>query len=188
MNIKSIAALGLVAVALAVTSITPAEAHHHNNKYLDQLAMQMYMQNQGLAANTGAYGGYGGYNPLMTANYMSNPWSAGAIPGYTTVASPVSAVAVPYNTAVNPYACTGAYNTAAYGNIVSPQYSGLRPQLANWRARLGANNLSGWQASRLQNQISGLRSQPSGVALTGYGSPTAPRSGIVNNLRSAMRI
>lgn len=94
MNIKSITAFGLVAVALAAISITPAEANN-NSKYLNQMAMQMYMQNQAAASVMPSY-----LNRVVTSNY--------AYPTYTAN--------VPYVTtpAVTPY--------VAYNNVVVPRY------------------------------------------------------------------
>ena len=76
MNVKSIATKAMVAAALAVTTIAPAFANN-NNQYLNNLAMQMYMQNQatsGLYNN--AYGAYGSpYGYGNTAAY------GGQLPG-----------------------------------------------------------------------------------------------------------
>jgi len=96
-SIKSVAALGLVAVALAVTSVAPAEAN--NNAYLNQLAMQMYMQNQATAAATA-------YNPIVNANYT--------YPVYGAATNPYAAYAAPYSTVVSPY--------VAYRNVAVPHY------------------------------------------------------------------
>jgi hypothetical protein len=82
MGIKSITSLALTAAAVACISVVPAQAD--NNKYLNQMAMQMYVQNQ--AANYNPYnspyanGNYG----YGTAYNGQTPWSAGAMPyGYT---------------------------------------------------------------------------------------------------------
>jgi len=108
MNIKSITTLGLVAVALAVTSIAPAEAN--NNKALNQMAMQMYMQNQATAANSSIY------NPALLANY-ANPYAVTVNPWSTATA------AYPYASAGN-YGCNRAYNNG-YNNIAynAPVYT-----------------------------------------------------------------
>jgi hypothetical protein len=80
MNIKSIMSLTLAAAAVACVTVTPAQANN-NNAYLNNLAMQMYMQNQ---ANTAAYGA--AVNPMLSNPYAygygsgPTPWSAGAIP------------------------------------------------------------------------------------------------------------
>jgi hypothetical protein len=84
MNIKSITTLCLVAAAMVITSIMPAEAHD-NKKYLNQLAMQYYMQNQALAGRANVV------NPALVNNYSygynNTPWYAGTIPNYTSVKS-----------------------------------------------------------------------------------------------------
>jgi hypothetical protein len=97
MNIKSIMSLGLVAAVVGVVSVTPAQASN-NNQYLNNLAMQMYMQNQAAAVNPYAV------NPYLNSAYPYNygyaggptPWSAGAIPATSAVAYPSY-----YNRAVN---------------------------------------------------------------------------------------
>jgi len=130
MNFKSIASLGLVAIALAVTTITPAEANN-NDKYLNQLAMQYYFQNQALANNSMLY------NPALAAGYANpyayggtTPWAAGAMPYGTTAANYSyggygGCTPVVNNVSyVNPV--VPQYATAAYGNVVTPRYgSGL---------------------------------------------------------------
>jgi hypothetical protein len=139
MNLQSIATLGLVAVVLAATAITPAEAHHHNNnKYLNQLAMQYYMQNQAGMGNAALY------NPSMAAGYGNqygsgayggmSPWGAGAMPYATTSSALPYAVnsAVPYMaTSAVPYAATSALpysvsNAQPFGSTVARFGSGLR--------------------------------------------------------------
>jgi len=158
MNFKSIAALSLVAVALVVASIAPAEAHHHHNKYQDQLAMQYYMQNQ---ANSGMY------NPALAANY-GNQYGAGAYGG----ASPWAAGAVPYGmTSSVPYGVTssvpyGVTSSVPYG-VTSALPSGLTSVLPAGLTRAlpyglanalpfnrTANNFgSGWNHSAYNNPI-----------------------------------
>jgi hypothetical protein len=101
MNIKSITSLALAAAAVAFVSVAPAQANN-NNKYLNQLAMQMYMQNQATAATTAynpyAYGNniYGnniyGNNAYGYAANVPTPWSAGAIPAAYPVVSPYANV------------------------------------------------------------------------------------------------
>jgi hypothetical protein len=100
MNIKSITTLGLVAVALGAISIAPAEASN-NNAYLNQLAMQMYMQNQATAATNASL-----YNPALNAAY--------SYPVYGAATNPWGAYALPAATVVNPY--------VSYGNVVVPHY------------------------------------------------------------------
>ncbi|MBU6451624.1 MAG: hypothetical protein KGS72_07600 [Cyanobacteria bacterium REEB67] len=89
-NIKAMAlSAALTAASVACIAASPAMANNNNNnRYLNQLAMQMYLQNQSAAynpylynnynnpySNYGAYGAYG-YNG-------QTPWSAGAMPyGY----------------------------------------------------------------------------------------------------------
>jgi hypothetical protein len=51
MNFKSIATFGLVAVALAATSINSAQASNNNSRYANELARQYYLQNQAAAGN-----------------------------------------------------------------------------------------------------------------------------------------
>jgi hypothetical protein len=195
MNFKSITTLGLVAVALAVTSLAPAQANNNNNKALNQLAMQYYMQNQAAAGNAGIYN-----NPLLSgnasvynsalANYGyaggSTPWSAGAIPAYgVTGIIPVSNV---YNTGCGGGYNNGGYNNALYSNIVSPQYNNLSQQIANLQARLATNNLNAFQVARLQSKIAKLQAQTNGLAASGYGSPYGQRASVWNSLRNSMRI
>jgi hypothetical protein len=209
MNIKAITTLGLVALALVVTSIAPAEANDHS-KYLNQLAMQYYLQNQAAAgrtsiynplltgvANTSVYNplltgvtNTSVYNPLLTGttNVLTTgatPWSAGAIPAYGTGATPWSAGCVPYGTTttlgVTPV-------VPVYNNIISPNYNVINGQIATLQAQLAANNISSWQASRLQHQIAQLQAQQSRLASSGYGAPGVHRSNVMNNLRSYMHI
>jgi hypothetical protein len=86
MNFKSIMSLGLAAAVVGIVSVTPAQASN-NNQYLNNLAMQMYMQNQAAAVNPYAVNGYA-VNPYVNGAYPYNygytggptPWSAGAIP------------------------------------------------------------------------------------------------------------
>jgi len=156
----------------------------------------MYAQNQALAGNASAY------NPALLANYAGyrSPWATNTIPTYTNSVSPwanllpVSNV-LPVSNIISPYGgCSSAYNNGVYGNnvaygsIVSPQYNVLTSQIANLQAQLAANNLNSWQAARLQNQLNQLQRQENRLASTGYGSPYAHRSNILNNLRSSMRI
>jgi len=181
MNFKSITTLGLVAVALAVTSLTPAQASNNaNNKALNQLAMQYYMQNQAASGNMA-------FNPLlnngavMPANYTTygvNPWAAGAVNPYAA-------------NAVNPYSgqtpwsagCTGLPSTAAYGNIIAPQYNSIANKIASLQGRLAVTNPNSWTALSLQKQINRLQAQENSLAANGYGAPYGYNSSILNNLR-----
>jgi hypothetical protein len=101
MNIKSITTLGLVAVALAVTSVAPAFANN-NNAYMNQLAMQMYMQNQAAAP--------------------TNPWLNGTIPVsyqapvYGAATNPWAAYSVPYTNVISPQ--------VVYRNVAVPHFVG----------------------------------------------------------------
>jgi hypothetical protein len=180
MNIKSITTLGLVAVALAVTSIAPAEAN--NNKALNQMAMQMYMQNQGLAGNATIY------NPALATNYRYNnayavsPWSAATVAPVYGTTTPWAAGALPFGAAASNY----GYNNAAYGNIVAPKYSQLNQEAARINARLASGNLSGWEVTRLQNKLAKIQTEENSLAAAGYGSPYSP--GVFNNLRSHLGI
>jgi len=89
MGIKSITSLALAAAAVACVSIAPAEAKN-NNKALNDLAMQMYMQNQAQSVygnpymytnpNYGYGTNYGYGNAYGTAANGQTPWSAGAMP------------------------------------------------------------------------------------------------------------
>ena len=103
MNVKSIATKAMVAAALAVTTIAPAFANNNNNQYLNQLAMQMYAQNQatsGLYNGYGAYGGYGAYN---------TPYAYGAGVGGTIPGAPLYG-----RNSVGAYG--GGYGANVYGN------------------------------------------------------------------------
>lgn len=196
MNIKAITTLGLVAVTLVVTSIAPAEANDHS-KYLNQLAMQYYLQNQAAAGRTRIYNpilpavaSTSIYNPLLTGttNVLTTgatPWSAGAIPAFGTGATPWSTGCVPYGTTttlgVTPV-------VPVYNNIISPNYNVINGQIATLQAQLAANNISSWQASRLQHQIAQLQAQQSRLASSGYGAPAVHRNNVMNNLRSYMHI
>ncbi len=176
MNVKSITTLSLVAVALAVTSLTPAQASNNaNNKALNQLAMQYYMQNQG-ATGTMAY------NPLLTgaavmpANYTTygvNPYAASAVNPYSGQ-TPWSA------------GCTGLPSTAAYGNIIAPQYNSIANKIASLQGRLAVTNPNSWTALNLQKQINRLQAQENSLAANGYGSPYSYRPGMWNNLRGSL--
>ncbi len=199
MNIKSFVTLGLAVVALAVTSIAPAEAHNNNNsKLLNAEAMQMYMQNQALAGNASAY------NPALLANYAGyrSPWANTALPAYGSSVSPWANIlpvsnVMPVSNVISPYGgCNSAYNNGILMATMlltatlyrrSTMYSPNK-FIANLQAQLAANNLNAWQAARLQNKLSQLQRQENRVASTGYGSPYAHRSNILNNLRSSMRI
>ncbi|MBS2006341.1 MAG: hypothetical protein JST01_04835 [Cyanobacteria bacterium SZAS TMP-1] len=80
MGIKSITSFALAAAALACISISPADARD-NDKYLNDLAMRMYLQNQAQSYNPylyGNYSNYGGYG--YVAPNGQTPWSAGAMP------------------------------------------------------------------------------------------------------------
>ncbi|MBU6453286.1 MAG: hypothetical protein KGS72_16000 [Cyanobacteria bacterium REEB67] len=81
MGIKSFTTLALAAATVAGLSIAPAEAGN-NNKYLNQLAMQMYAQNQAQAYNPYGYGGAVPYGNYAVGNGYNGqtPWSAGAMP------------------------------------------------------------------------------------------------------------
>ncbi len=80
MNFKSISSLALAAALVTCLTTAPVQADN-NNKYMNQLAMQMYLQNQAV-----------GYNPYYAAGYNpyaygygnvyngQTPWSAGAMP------------------------------------------------------------------------------------------------------------
>ena len=77
MNFKKIASLALAAAAVGFIANTPAQAYN-NNAYMNNLAMQMYVQNQAGAYNPYRYGNY-----LNLGNYGyggQTPWSAGALP------------------------------------------------------------------------------------------------------------
>jgi hypothetical protein len=81
MGIKSITSLALAAAAVACLSVAPAQANN-NDKYMNQLAMQMYLQNESSAYNP-AYNPYAFGNNGYGYGYAYNgqtPWSAGAMP------------------------------------------------------------------------------------------------------------
>lgn len=203
MNIKSITTLGLVAVALAVTSLAPAEAKN-NNKALNDLAMQMYMQNQAAAGATNIYnpalvGNASIYNnPAFASTYGVNayngqtPWSAGAmgnaIPGVVNAsygATPWSAGALPYGSNYgNNYGgrCGNNSYNSAYGNIVSPQYNRLAQEIARLRAKLANPNISWNDRNRINSKLNQLSIQQTNLASVGYGSPYN-NGGLLNNVR-----
>jgi hypothetical protein len=185
MNFKSITTLGLVAVALAVTSLAPAQASNTNNKALNQLAMQYYMQNQsgrGNLAYNPLIGNATAYSNILPANYTygATPWTAGALNGYGVAQTPWSA------------GCTGTTSTAyngynsAYGNILAPQYNSIAAQIANLQARLATTNPNSWTALKLQNKINSLQRQENALASSGYGSAYAYRPGVWSNLRGTL--
>jgi len=184
MSIKSFTILGLVAVAVAVTSLTPAQASNNNNKALNQMAMQMYMQNQGLAGNASIY------NPALASNYRYNnayavsPWSAATVTPVYGTTTPWAAGALPFGTAASNY--NYGCNNAAYGNIVAPQFSQLNQEAARINARLASGNLSGWDVTKLQNKLAKIQREENGLASAGYGSPYGP--GVFNNLGSHLGI
>jgi hypothetical protein len=104
MSIKSITSLALAAAAIVCLSTAPAQAN--NNQYLNQLAMQMYVQNQSAAYNpyysAYQYGNYG-----YGAPYYGQPsWAAGAMP-YAYGGG-------------NTFRYNNSYRSA-YGNFVSPR-------------------------------------------------------------------
>ena len=109
MNIKSITTFGLVAMALAMTSLSPALANNNNNKALNQLAMQYYAQNQAAAGNP-VFGS--AYNPLI-GNASYNPTQAALASGYN-----------------NPWAGNAAYSNnygqSGYGSNYGGGYGGGR--------------------------------------------------------------
>jgi hypothetical protein len=84
-NIKTMALSAALAVAsVACVTTSPAMANN-NDKYLNQLAMQMYLQNQSAAYNPYLYNNYNNlYNNYGAYGYNGQtPWSAGAMPyGY----------------------------------------------------------------------------------------------------------
>jgi hypothetical protein len=178
-NFKSLTALGLVAVALAVTSITPAEAHHHHNndKYMNELAMQYYMQNQ---ANGGMYNpalaaGYGNPygasaygNPYATSAY-ANPYATSA---YGVMPSALTS-AVPYGVSSVPYGVSSVVPTGLTSALPSALTRVLPAGLANALPfNRGANGLGGGWNHAAFNNLPGSRF--SNVA---YNNPIASRFG-----------
>ncbi len=101
MNIKSITTLGLVAVALAVTSVAPAFANN-NNAYMNSLAMQMYLQNQA-AAQT---------NPYLNGALINSGYQ---YPVYGAATNPWAAYNAPYSNVVSP--------RVIYRNVAVPHYA-----------------------------------------------------------------
>jgi len=205
MNFKSITTLGLVAVALAVTSLAPAEAKN-NKDALNAMAMQMYAQNQAAAANASIYnpalvGNASIYNnPAIAPTYGAGvayngqtPWSAGAMPyGNTGVVNasygtPWSAGALPLG--VNNNSC--GYNNNAYNNIVSPQYTRLANEAIKLRNRLLNRNLSWNDRNRIQARLNQIAIQQRNLASTGYGSPynyNYGNNGLLGNVRGFLGI
>jgi hypothetical protein len=170
MNIKSIAALGLVAVAMTVTSFLPAEANN-NNQALNMMAMQMYMQNQANAGNYNRYnplqGGASMYSPIQNAAYGLNAVNYGG--GYGG-------------------GCNGAMGMGAspYNNMVSsPQYQRLASEAAQIQSQLAYGNLPYWKVNSLQNKLAKIQRQETNLSAYGYGNPYSYGNGggILNNLR-----
>jgi len=211
MNFKSITTLGLVAVALAVTSLAPAEAKSNNNAALNAMAMQMYAQNQAAAANANIYnpafaGNANIYNnPAIAPTYGAGvsyngqtPWSAGARPyGNTGIvnasygATPWAAGALPYG-AVNNNTCgngfyNGNYGNSAYGNIVSPQYTRLANEVQKLQNKLLNRNLSWNERNRINARLNQISLQQRNLAASGYGSPyNYGNSGLLGNVRGIL--
>ena len=168
MNIKSIAALGLVAVAMTVTSFLPAEANN-NNQALNMMAMQMYMQNQANAGNYNRYnpmlqGGASMYSPIQNAAYGLNSYGGGYGGG-----------------------CNGAMGNMGsnpYNNMVSaPQYQRLASEAAQVQSQLAYGNLPSWKINSLQNKLVKIQRQESNLSAYGYGNPYGSGGGVLNNLR-----
>ena len=171
MNIKSIATLGLVAVAMTVTSFLPAEANNNNNKALNMMAMQMYMQNQANAGNYNRYnpmlqGGASMYNPIQNAAYGLNNYGGGFGSGFGG-------------------GCNGNMgNMGAYNNMVSaPQYQRLASEAAQIQSQLAYGNLPSWKINSLQNKLSKIQRQENNLSTYGYGNPYGSGGGVINNLR-----
>jgi hypothetical protein len=198
MNIKSFTTLGLVAVALVVTSLAPAQASNNNNKALNNLAMQYYMQNQAAAGRTNVYntplltGSTSVYNPLAANySYASTPWAAGAIPGYANVVSPVVSPLLTGSNMyglTNNYGCNGGINNAAYSNIVAPQYAYVNNEINKLETHLATTNPNSWEAVKLQNKIVKLQQTENNMAASGYGAPYGYGGSLLNNVRGFVHL
>jgi hypothetical protein len=75
---KTIASIALAAAVITGLSVTPAQAN--NNQYLNQMAMQMYLQNQSAGYNPYYSTGYNPYGAYGNVYNGQTPWSAGAAP------------------------------------------------------------------------------------------------------------
>ena len=175
MNIKSIAALGLVAVAMTVTSFLPAEANN-NNQALNMMAMQMYMQNQANAGNYNRYnpmlqGGASMYSPIQNAAYGLNNYGGGGCHGGMGMGNGMGMGVNPYNNMVS-----------------SPQYQRLASEAAQVQSQLAYGNLPAWKINSLQNKLVKIQRQENNLSAYGYGNPYGSGGGILNNLRNNLGI